>query len=473
MTKKFLFTAIIFVMILFADWEPDQRLTFDPSVSQTSPNSGWCVAVKNDTVHIVYFDYREGGDKIFYQRSTNGGISWDPETVIVDTPAVYPGPPAVSLAVSDSGGVHIVWCDYLRGNDDEIFYKRSTNSGTTWFPDTVLTRDDFMVEADSWASIATSGQFIHVVWHDCKWDGSQFNWDIFYKRSTDNGTHWESDQRLTVHPGSSGPPSIAASDHMVYVVWYDLRDGNPEIYFKRSTNNGATWGPDTRLTSDGANSYLPTIGANSLSVHIAWFDNRDGDWEIYYKRSTDGGNTWNDDTRLTSSIGESYHPSIAVSGERIHLVWYDQRDGNYEIYYKKSFDNGTNWTADTGLTSDPSPSFYPSVAVWGDKIHVVWTDERDGNREVYYKRNPNGNTKIEERGIGNQRWVKRPKAIPNPFSDFTVVYGYEQEYFNIFDVSGRLIGKEKGFRLGVDLPKGVYFIEGTKTHQKLMVVKVN
>ncbi|MEO0228067.1 MAG: hypothetical protein ABIL70_08485 [candidate division WOR-3 bacterium] len=472
MINRFLYFAVVFITMLFADWEPDHRLTFDGSVSQTSPNSGWCIGAKNDTVHIVYFDYREGGDKIYYQRSINGGISWEPETVIVDTPAVYPGPPVVSLAVSSSGGVHIVWCDYLRGNDDEIFYKRSTNGGTDWLPDTMLTRDNFMVENDSWASIATAGQFIHITWHDFKWDGAQLNWDIFYKRSTDNGTHWEPEQRLTVHPGQSGPPSIAASDSMVYVVWTDWRDGNPEIYFKRSTNFGLNWGPDTRLTSDGANSYMPTIGASSASVHIAWFDNRDGDWEIYYKRSTDCGNTWSGDIRLTDSPGESSHPSIAVAGNHLHLVWQDQRDGNYEIYYKNSFDDGRNWSPDTGLTSDPSPSFYPSVAVWGDKVHIVWTDERDGNREIYYKRNPTGNAKIEEREFKNQRVARKIKAIPNPFSDYTVVSGYEQEFFNIFDISGRYLGKEKGIRLGAELPNGVYFIEEIINRKRITIIKV-
>ena len=33
--------------------------------------------------------------------------------------------------------------------------------------------------------------------------------------------------------GEAMHPSVAASEESVYVVWYDQRDGNPEIYFKR------------------------------------------------------------------------------------------------------------------------------------------------------------------------------------------------------------------------------------------------
>jgi hypothetical protein len=42
---------------------------------------------------------------------------------------------------------------------------------------------------------------------------------------------------------------------------------------------------------------------------------------------------------------------------------------------------------------------YPSVAVSGPKIHVVWWDQRDGpsgNVEIYYKRNLTGNSGVEE-----------------------------------------------------------------------------
>ncbi len=473
MVKKFLiFCLLSSAALLFAQWEPDFRLTNDSEVSQTSANSGWCVAAQNDTVHVVWFDYRESGDKIFYRRSTDAGVSWGPETKIVDTPAVYPGAPVVSLAISPPNWLHIVWCDYTRGGDDEIFYKRSTDAGSTWGPDTQLTRDDLRVEADSWASIAAWNQSIHVVWHDFKWDGMRYNWDIFYKGSSDGGTNWQPDQKLTGYPGSSGPPSVAAAGSNVHVVWYDLRDGNSEIYYKRSTDNGSTWGADIRLTNDGEVSYLPTIATQGTSVHVCWYDGRDGNPEIYYKRSSDDGVTWGNDVRLTNEPADSYHPILAASNNNIHLVWYDLRDGNAEIYYKRTTDLGNTWSPDTGLTSDGADSFFPSIAVDGSRVHVVWTDERDGNREIYYKRNPTANIGIEEEEIRSLRREARIKARPNPFVSFTAVPGCEEEYFAVYDIAGKQIGQHKGNMIGRNLPPGVYFIKRIRDYQVLRVVKI-
>jgi hypothetical protein len=71
-------------------------------------------------------------------------------------------------------------------------------------------------------------------------------------------------------------------------------------------------------------------------VHVVWSDARDADYEIYYKRSTDGGISWGGDTRLTNAPSTSEIPSITVSGSVVHVVWFDLRDLNYEIYSKRS-----------------------------------------------------------------------------------------------------------------------------------------
>ena len=100
------------------------------------------------------------------------------------------------------------------------------------------------------------------------------------------------------------------------------------------------WQPDVRLTNNPAASLTSfnnarCIAASGDSVHVAWLENRNGNYEIYYKRSTDGGLSWGADTRLTNNSAASYEPSVTVSGQVVHVVWYDGRDGNMEIYYKR------------------------------------------------------------------------------------------------------------------------------------------
>jgi hypothetical protein len=69
---------------------------------------------------------------------------------------------------------------------------------------------------------------------------------------------WQPDQRLTNDPALSATSynnawCVAASGDTIHVVWYDNRiaSTNWEIYYKRSTNGGAAWGADTRLAKRG------------------------------------------------------------------------------------------------------------------------------------------------------------------------------------------------------------------------------
>jgi hypothetical protein len=115
---------------------------------------------------------------------------------------------------------------------------------------------------------------------------------------------------------------------VLHLTFFDDRDGNREIYYKRSNNGGASWSPDVRLTNNPAISHFPAIAAWGSGIHVVWEEYRDGNGEIYYSRSTDGGATWAANTRLTNNPSSSLSPSIAVVDNHVHLTWFDQRDGN-------------------------------------------------------------------------------------------------------------------------------------------------
>jgi hypothetical protein len=200
---------------------------------------------------------------------------------------------------------------------------------------------------------------------------------------------WQPDVRLTSGTLAGSPArTMAAGGSFVHVVW----GGGGGIYYKRSTDDGVSWGPDTRLTFQSALSVAPTVSVVGSIVNCAWHDFRDGNAEIYYKRSTNGGVTWGNDMRLTNNPAPSTRPCISGSGSYVHVVWWEARDGNWEIYYKRSTDGGTNWGADVRLTINPAFSEYPSVSASGMFVHVAWCDDRDGNMEIYYKRSTNGGT---------------------------------------------------------------------------------
>jgi hypothetical protein len=183
-----------------------------------------------------------------------------------------------------------------------------------------------------------------------------------------NAQTWDPDFRLTEDAGASYTSEsnmrcIAVLEDTVHVVWYDYRDGNDEIYYKRSTDAGSSWGTDTRLTTEGGGSVRPSVAVSGSNVHVVWRDDRDGNGEVYYKRSNDGGSTWGADVRLTTDGSVSSTPSMAVFADTVYVTWADNRDGNFEIYFKRSTDGGSTWGADTRLTDATGVSIFCAIAV--------------------------------------------------------------------------------------------------------------
>jgi hypothetical protein len=391
-------TALL-VLPAQAQWDPDVRLTFADEISRTGASNTWSIQAVHDSIFIVWTDARDGNSEIYFKRSLDAGITWEPDVRLTDDAAFSALP---SILVHGTM-IHVAWYDTRAGmNNFEIYYKRSTDAGETWGQDTRLTYDPDI----SWyQSIALSGSNLHVVWRETR-DG---NYDIFYKRSPDQGVTWNADTNLTQAPGSSETPCITSYGSILHVLWFDNRDGGAyEIYYKRSTDQGLTWESDRRLTYDSGVSFGPCAVARDSIVHVVFQDSRHGNWELFYLCSTDYGVTWNPEVRLTDASETSEAPSVAVSASNVHITWWDNRDGNYEIYYKTSTDRGVTWLPDERLTNDGSWSQNPHIAAADSMLHVIWQDGRAGNDEIYYKRNPTGNPGVTESIVGNapaEPWV--------------------------------------------------------------------
>jgi carboxyl-terminal processing protease len=365
--------SILAAISSLAQWKPDVQLTNDLADSWTSLYNARCVAAYGESVHVVWYDNRDGNKEIYYKRSSDAGSTWGQDTRLTND---YANSEYPSVAVSGSL-VIVVWQDDRNGNL-EIYCKRSTDGGMNWEPDIRMTN---AVNNSVRPAVVLSGSVVHVVWHD--WRDDYFA--IYYKRSDNGGVSWGSDTCLTSNSPWAVSCAIAVFGSAVHIAWRDYRDDNDEIYYKRSTDGGLTWGEDIRLTNNAEEQKFPSISVSGSVVHVVWQDLRDGNYEIYYRRSLDGGTTWESDNWLTNDPSASQSPSIASYGSDVHVVWYDDRDGNLEIYYKQSSDGGINWGEDTRLTNALSDSQDPTIAVSIPDIHVVWTDQRNGNYDIYYK----------------------------------------------------------------------------------------
>jgi hypothetical protein len=85
----------------------------------------------------------------------------------------------------------------------------------------------------------------------------------------------------------------------------------------------AGWLPETRLTAAPDASYLSANNARCMvtdlsgNIHLVWYDHRDGDADIYYNRFD--GVTWGAEIPLTSNATASEDPAIAVDPSEASL----------------------------------------------------------------------------------------------------------------------------------------------------------
>ena len=117
------------------------------------------------------------------------------------------------------------------------------------------------------------------------------------------------------------PPSVSARYRIVVpdepafgpacVCW---------VWFRSSSDDGATWSDRIRLSAPGVHSTGPTIEATGHGDLRVWFASQDETtkrWKTYERHSTDGGRTWSEPVVI----------SDAISGNG-----YDNANGYLEFY---------------------------------------------------------------------------------------------------------------------------------------------
>jgi len=173
------------------------------------------------------------------------------------------------------------------------------------------------------------------------------------------------------------------------LAWEDNRDGNYEIYFARVSAAGALIGSALRVTNQASFSYDPSLCWTGSEFGLAWEDYRDGNYEIYFARVSASGAKVGLDTKITAGASYSYDPSLAWSSMngQYGLAWHDLRDGNYEIYLTRLSQAGVKLALDKRITFDAAASYYPSLVAAGSEYGVAWQDKPDGNDdEIYFAR---------------------------------------------------------------------------------------
>src|SRR5215207_7512812 len=229
---------------------------------------------------------------------------------------------------------------------------------------------------------------VYVVWSD----NATGNGDIYIKRSVDNGTSFGNTENLSNNTSYSDSFHTAISGSNVYVVWSDNATGNGDIYFKRSVDNGTSFGNTENLSTNPGNSTAAQIAAYQDNVYVVWEDATTGNGDVYFKRSVDNGTSFGNTENLSNDNGKSYGAQIVISENNIYVVWADDSTGNGDIYFKRSVDNGTSFGSTQNLSTNPGNSTAAQIAAYQDNVYVVWEDATTGNGDIYFKRSVDNGT---------------------------------------------------------------------------------
>jgi subtilisin family serine protease len=357
-------------------WSGSTNLTNQSSWSRVPK-----LAMNHRDIHVVWEDGRDGGS-VYYTKSNDGGDNWDNDVSLVPYLS-FPDNP--DLAVEEKN-VYVVWYDLIWG---DIYLKKSTDSGENWGSDTQLTNSSGY---SSNPAIITYQNDVQVVWTDSR-DGNQ---RIYHKYSTDGGTTWSSETPLSSSGSlASYDADIAVHGQDVYVVWYQVSATYKRVYFRHSGDGGSSWDAAQSLDDLTTSTWItPQIDASIYGVHTVWSDFvPGGNEEVDLYSSYNKGQTWIGSTVTADDGSKSIGSRVSVFGENVHIDWVDWRDRagdlNEEIYFREGHDSSSVFGWDTPewrLTGNSARSSQSSIDSKGDEIHVVWSDARDGNDEIYYNR---------------------------------------------------------------------------------------
>ncbi len=364
-------------------------------------------------VYLAYYSYdaSTGNEYERIRKSTDGGLSFGPETNIGGRPFLnnyYSGPAGynrermvalVSFDVDRStapsrGKLYAVWQEGLDVNNDvlggtgsanEIEANESSAAATPFtLGQALLGGLSSTADQDWWSFAGTAGQTV-----------------IFYL--VPNGSSCNGFLRL--HAGGGSASNRVALSHFsggVALVEFTLPSTG--TYYLRVGN----WdGVGTNIGN-----YVVYSGTHTSTANDIARDHRD----VIVSSSSDEGATWSTPVVVNDDPAryDDAWPEVAVDAAgRVHVDWYDHRDDAANgiltsMYYTRSDDRGKtfkpsarfstgspiNWN-NVATNIFPNMGDYSALVADGMNVYANWADGRDGTPDSYFSKLVDATTAVE------------------------------------------------------------------------------
>ena len=363
---------------------------------------------------------------------------------IVDDNATYvpAGKDAIRISELDAkqaGRGGLAWNGELyaaaytaQGTRWRTYVKGLTPDGTVQFgqmPITSVNNDTFT------GPVVWTGAMFATAWEDRR----DNDYEIYFNRFDKDGNKLGPDVRVTNAPDFSLHPHMLWNGAEFMLVWDDRRNGANDyrVYGQRISVDGDLLGENIELTNPfwGAESPWIAEGDQKLALvfnmgnaverqigmrlfnpdftgesDLIFLDAQDGVnptviWNgdryivAYHKRTSvpgdaiwgvavnEAGQIVTPETQLTSGASFARTQSLLPLGDRLLLVWADDKDGNYELYSKMLSPSLTELSPRQRITENPADSVFPLAAFGPDgDVGVLFDDRRSGTWQVYFTR---------------------------------------------------------------------------------------
>ena len=126
---------------------------------------------------------------------------------------------------------------------------------------------------------------------------------------------------------------------------------------------------------DGVPSKYPDVAMAGGVVALTWYDERDGNQEVYLAVGEDPTpDLVATARRVTETSGASIGAYVAWNGARLGLAWSDDTAGQYEVFFQDFDAGGVPRNTARRLTDNSTSSLIPSIRAWREGFALAWNE---------------------------------------------------------------------------------------------------
>lgn len=259
----------------------------------------------------------------------------------------------------------------------------------------------------------------------------------------------EASLRLTEPETEDDFPALAAGkDGTIWLAYVEFEPSEPVLPERIISGNfdllvpsgqgdrirlrrfdGQHWQPPLDATPPGLDIWRPTVSVDGQGrVWVAWSEQKQGNWDIYYRRYTPQGSEWSTVERLTSDPGSDFHVvSTTDSMGKVWLAWQAWRKDNFDCLAACMSDAPAGGAPQVlQVATTPANDWAPSIAAdLKGNVYVAWDTYDTGNYDVRLSRLGQA---VETRAVASSaRFEARPSIVCDAANRVWIAYEEGEE----------------------------------------------